>query len=651
MSQERKYWEEIDGLRAIAVMSVVLFHAWPGLAPGGFVGVDVFFVISGFLITGQIDRDIRDGRFSIAEFYRRRIKRIVPAVIPVLMFLLCFILFLATPDFALANIKALSSVVLSITNIFYYINEIDYFSNVAAEHPSLHFWSLAVEEQFYIFWPIVLLLCARLGLSFLIAALALFIISFTFGLAYLDSDPSYSYFLPHARAFELLLGAIAFFGFSKLSPESWRKWIRELICVLAVIALLASTLFVNEEMRFPGYVVLTPIVATAFIILVILPGALKSAILLRTKPLRFIGKISYSMYLWHWPILTLFNYYYLNLNDVVIAVLYIATVFSLSVLSYQIVEQRFRRTSKNLRWLASRLVIVPAGVSMTALLFVMQTDGLSFRSWTEYKQQYELLSQGSVRGFKYEYVCQRAYLPKKYLKEDRCVLGPDQNQGDVKILLWGDSNASQYIGVLGEVANSIGFSFSNFEHSSCPPIFSDPREFVPGAKYDKCAKSLNNIYPIIERYDVLFLGGSWSSYAEGGGGFLDALESTVAALVERNKRVLLLGKIGTVNYVDSTCIFKQINNSYLDCNDIREIDPSIVSVNSHLREIAQKFEGVEYLDVNKYVCPDGICSALGADGVPVYVDSGHISLQTSWKIGKLVSQDKPAISMISNLLR
>lgn len=318
------YRAEVDGLRAVAVLSVVFFHAFPDSLSGGFVGVDIFFVISGYLITRIIFEELDTGSFSLASFYQRRIRRIFPALILVLVSALGFgWVALLSGEFAqlAKHVTGASAFVLN----FLLVNEAGYFDSAAETKPMLHLWSLAVEEQFYIVWPVILCAAHRYGRSLLGVILIIGLISFSTNLYLSSALPVRGFYWPYGRFWELLSGSLLawitlyaggalsrFTGSCGDAPspanKAKPKWPRVLTAhnaaALTGLALLAwSITHFNEATRFPGYWALMPVIGT---LLVIAAGKDSSIarLMLSNRVIVWIGLISYPLYLWHWPVLS-----------------------------------------------------------------------------------------------------------------------------------------------------------------------------------------------------------------------------------------------------------------------------------------------------------------------------------------------------------
>src|SRR3954453_14012781 len=292
------YRPDIDGLRAFAVLAVVLYHAFPKVVRGGYVGVDVFFVISGFLISSLLFTEMSEGRFSFATFYGRRIRRIFPALAVCLAAVLAYGFVCLTP-FELAQLGKhvffgagfLSNVVLW--------TESGYFDGGANFKPLLHLWSLGIEEQFYIVWPALLWVAFRMKTKVGRLLAVLFVASFAINVAWSNNNISDDFYLPFSRFWELLAGAgLAWRPHIALAPKV-RSW----ISIGGFAALLISVTLFTPELRFPGWLALLPVAGSAAIILAG-PDAGVNRMILSTRVAVFVGLISYPLYLWHWPLIS-----------------------------------------------------------------------------------------------------------------------------------------------------------------------------------------------------------------------------------------------------------------------------------------------------------------------------------------------------------
>lgn len=343
------YRPEIDGLRAIAVLAVVFFHADMGV-PGGFVGVDVFFVISGFLITSLILKDLETGTFTLVNFWERRARRILPAGVAMVMVVLVAGWFLLSPsDYAVLGKSAAWQAVFGAN--FHFWRTTNYFAGPAEEQPLLHTWSLAVEEQFYLFVPLILLLLFRLPVfrrrGPLLGLLGGgFLLSLLLSVVLLPRMPAATFYLLPTRAWELLCGSII----AILPAAAMPRWLRESLCGLALAAILIPCFLYSTETPFPGLAALPPCLGTGLFIWA--SGSISSAIdhskfsiqhFLSVRLIVFIGLISYSLYLWHWPFFAFARYITLEPLSVPLRLAAVLTAFVFAYLSWKLVETPFRK--------------------------------------------------------------------------------------------------------------------------------------------------------------------------------------------------------------------------------------------------------------------------------------------------------------------
>ena len=331
-----EYRAEIDGLRAVAVVPVVAFHAGVAALAGGFAGVDVFFVISGFLITGIIADETSNGRFSLWRFYERRARRILPALFVVMIATLPFAWLIMAP-YQLEDLsQSIVTTLLFLSNVLFWF-EADYFAIEAASKPLLHTWSLAVEEQFYVIYPLLLVALYKLHRRSVIPVIVVcFAASFALALAYSRSNPSATFFLIQFRAWELFAGALAAL-WMRTSPPPSNRW----IAGLGLAAVLLSFFVATKEIAWPGPFTLLPVLGTTAV-LVFARANEGVGRALAWEPVRFVGLTSYSFYLWHLPPLALLHIYYFGDTPPSAAALSILAAFLLACASWRFVERPFR---------------------------------------------------------------------------------------------------------------------------------------------------------------------------------------------------------------------------------------------------------------------------------------------------------------------
>jgi peptidoglycan/LPS O-acetylase OafA/YrhL len=513
-----KYRPDVDGLRAIAVLLVLNFHAFPDATPGGFVGVDVFFVISGFLITGIITRELEAGRFSLVEFYNRRIRRIFPALIVVLAATLALGWFWMLPQaFAQLGSDSFASAAF-LANIALLLQS-GYFDIESAKKPLLHLWSLGIEEQFYLFWPLLLMLAARLRLSIIAMAAVLGIASFLLNVALIGSNPVATFYLPFTRAFELLAGAVLACGWIKVSQSgaasNWRAWIG-----MALIA--ASVALLDSHRAFPGWWAVLPVAGSA--LLLSAPAAWMNRVVLASRPMVWIGLISYPLYLWHWPLLVFGEMIKFRSLTLLERELILLASLALAWATYRFVEIPFRFGRPSPR----KMVALGAGMALIAVAGIAIVSGRGF----EFRLPPEIRAMASVRtdSFKWRFHECLLDLSQETSFADSCV----ERDRRPLVLIWGDSTAGALLPGLRKAQEMRGFAIAQLTSSSCIPALGAE---IPGVP--KCRAMNDKVFSLIREIkpDIVLLHGTWEKH-------LDNVAQTVAALKqETNARVVVLGGV------------------------------------------------------------------------------------------------------------
>lgn len=380
------YRPDIDGLRTVAVLPVVVFHAGLGL-DGGFVGVDVFFVVSGYLITSLLLKDLDSGCYSILDFYERRARRILPALFAMMAIVTLAALVLFVPSDLYAYGKSLAASSAFLANVWFYLQE-GYFTEAAELKPLLHTWSLGVEEQYYLFFPLLILLLYRaLNTAGLMIALGAFAAgSFALSVHATSNSPNAAFYLPQYRIWELLVGSLL----AVATARNWLVPIAQFSKSLSVaslgglLAILAATVAYGPETRFPGVAALAPCLGAA---LVIATGGLSTtpvSRLLSTRPFVFIGKVSYSFYLWHWPVIAFTYYTGGGALETIQGVSCVAISFLLACGSWAIVERPFR----DRRRFSQMAIFAGSGSALVSIVlfggFLTKTYGLPGRMPDEF---------------------------------------------------------------------------------------------------------------------------------------------------------------------------------------------------------------------------------------------------------------------------
>lgn len=646
-SEKKNYRPDIDGLRALAVVSVILFHFNPSLLPGGFAGVDIFFVISGYLITTNILKGVEAGSFSLLEFYRRRALRILPNLFFVVFVTLLAAHFIFQPkDYLELAYSALASI-LSVANIYFtYFLDTSYFAPGTDQQPLLHIWSLGVEEQFYLFWPLILLLAyGFIKNKKLIGVLAVLLCcaSFIYAEAMIKSNPMFAYYMLPTRAGELLIGGLLAFYLHQASPSFFQtRWLSTKFlpwCSATIgLALIAYSLwFIDESKSFPGINALPSTLGAALIILAGSTGKVESNFVSRSlsaKPVVFVGLLSYSLYLWHWPLMAFYRYMYGEIA-LTSGLVLVTLMVIFSWIGYRYVEKPMRAINWNVKRTFFVGVLPAVGAASFAVLLIHLSKGFG-AYWldNEYKSALAQVHPAPA-AYSYDYVCQKRVVSDAVLANPACIINGDSESG---ILLWGDSNAAHYVGVLGSIAKEMGFSFRNIEHASCPPFIEDAGNFAPKSRRANCHASVEVIKRHLNKYSVVILGGQWGPYSSlNGEAFSEHIEKTVDALLSSGKQVVLLGQVPRFRNIDNECKAKELKGAFPKCPNTGE--GYTAEINAYLKSLALHREGIFYMDIDDPVCPAGVCDNF-MGGVNLYYDPEHLSMIGSWKIGEHIVRNR-----------
>ncbi len=449
-----KYRADIDGLRSIAVIPVVLYHAGLSLFGGGFVGVDVFFVISGYLITGILLGSLANDSFSIADFYRRRVRRIFPALLLVLVATLCAAWIFFTPARMIEFGRSLGFVSIFSSN-FHFWKAVDYFSTNAHVQPLLHTWSLAVEEQFYIFYPILLYFVSKTRLTLHLVLLVIGSLSFVAACVIMAWAPSAVFYMLPTRAWELVIGGLIACGFPKTSDNIRTN---SVAAFTGIALILIPVIFYDSATPFPGLAALPPTLGAA---LLIWSGSSNTSPihgLLSTKPFVLVGQASYSFYLWHFPIFAFAAYLYGGEFDVRTGLLLSLVALLASLATLKWLETPVRRSKSRLA-----VVLPVAGMALAGLagLLISQSDGYPSRLSPDAASYAEVANDKNRHHGECMSVGTVIVPPSK-----ACILG--NRRATPTALLWGDSHAMVTSAAMESAALRHGSAFLFAAAADCP---------------------------------------------------------------------------------------------------------------------------------------------------------------------------------------
>jgi peptidoglycan/LPS O-acetylase OafA/YrhL len=615
-----KYRPEIDGLRAIAVLPVIFFHAGFETWQGGFVGVDVFFVISGYLITSLILSEKQNGTFSIVRFYERRARRILPALFLVMIACLPFAWFWMLPyelkDFS----RSILAVCTFVSNIFFW-KQIGYFASDAALQPLLHTWSLSVEEQYYVFFPIVLLVFWRLGRRPLIGLFSLATLA-SFLVAHWGSTnhPDAAFYLLPTRSWELLVGALAAFHHVEKNDvfgvPSPRNWPHQLLSLIGVGLIAYAVFQFDSNVPFPGLYALVPTIGAVLIILTAGPQVIVGQVLAHPWIVK-IGLISYSAYLWHQPIFTFVRLRMPTEPSSWLLMLLAILSLVLAYLSWKYVETPFRDKSK----LGRKGVFIFATLASALMIGIglvgVYANGFSGRLS---KRALELAVSPSDRG---KYVTGR--------HTELRINDGFSTSGQRKLAVIGDSYSEDFVNMIDEAAAFREYEIRTHYIPTRCQIYvgnEDTTQFVAKTDQRFCKADYHTrLRSLVRDADVIIFTASWKEWAA------RRLPLTLQGLnIAPNKEVIIVGakNFGVVkirNYLDM-----DIDSRLKQKNPVL---PQFLETNKLLSSLIPQ---EKFVDIHEIMCgkDSPTCPVFTREGKLISHDGGHLTKDGAIFIGKKV---------------
>lgn len=599
-----KYVREIDGMRAIAVLSVLLYHCGFVFVPGGFVGVDIFFVISGFLITRIIHADLTSGRFSFVDFYQKRIARIVPALYMAVLFAGALFFVLYPPAKSGMLLREVASALVSLSNVYFYEN-IDYFSD-AASSPVLHTWSLAVEEQFYFALPIFLSLLfirGRRWLIFAVAALAM--ASFVSAVVTTPVDRLAAFYLPWNRAWELMAGSLV----ALISPKGLSVQFRS-VCIGAGILLMAvSVALITKKSIFPGVGAIAPVLGAMLCLFGAGAGGAFTA-LLSNRVSVFFGKISYSLYLVHWPIVCvalLFNV----LGSLAVKVGVVLLSVGLAWLSWRFVEAPMRQRLVSCDGKSVFKGFALATLAMCGLLLGMQLVGETI--WNRTPKAIELTSYMKNHGVDYRSGTCFLYpeLPQSVKFDSSCL---NIHQGGPAVLLIGDSHAANINDSLR--ASLQGMQILQATATGCKPVVNSQGDGRCVALNERVIGTWLPMHR--NQIERVIIAARWDNAD------IPSLDATLTAIEKVGVPVVVVGPHPEY-YAQYPLVlaYEELTGKSLADRFFRR---SQWVLDANIREMIESRHSanVKYYSVLNRVCSDHVCTKQ-IDGAPLLSDRDHFT--------------------------
>lgn len=647
-----EYRADIDGLRAIAVLLVLIFHGGLMLFPSGYIGVDIFFVISGYLTTSIIMKSLDNGTFSFSGFYTRRIWRLQPAIIALLIATLIITTLLYLPDDYVDFLKSGKYTSLLLSNQYFSNATTGYATPDAATLPLLHTWSLAIEWQWYLVLPLGIWLLNRYVAkkAFKVTVLGLTVAAMALALYWSHTLADKNYYLFSARIFELMIGSCAVI----FSTDKFRlnRLSASLVCALSLATILYCATREDILAGFPGYHAIAVCIATAALLFRGIGDASITSRILAFKPLVFIGTLSYSLYLWHWPILAFVAYVGITLTPMVTVIYFVAT-FVIAWLSFVLIENKFRKPRAGFAKTLILLMLVPAiGLSL------LHNAGKKHDGWPE---RFGEDSSQVFSGLK-------AYVPAQREKclgvsdgtDLGCIMGAAQ--ADPQVFLLGDSFSNHYWGFVETLAKDANLSALAQGYPAClalPKVYLYDEKKYKGGLYQKCHTAAQQYYDLISksRFEYVIVGQFWEAYLNAdivtkqddprstelsqqrlGVAIREALD----IIVKSGATPIFLMNTMPMPAGINECLLKRVKlRGWMGSTEQSSLcatspwsggeDPVLAKLFSELQD---EYPSLIVIDPKGVQCQDGTCATV-IDGFPVYRDIGHVTDYASYKLGQM----------------
>ncbi|MFA9192158.1 acyltransferase family protein [Flavobacterium sp. FZUC8N2.13] len=624
MSSKPTYRPDIDGLRAIAILLVIIFHAGFSLFPGGFIGVDVFFVISGFLITSIIEKEIKENSFSFKNFYLRRIRRIVPVLVFIMLIITIPAYFILFANNLEAYSRTLIYTFLCANNFHLYFNSGDYFAESSDLIPFLHTWSLSVEEQFYFFLPPFLILLHKKVNSKkrFIIIISLCIIGLLFSIYQSYANPKMAYFLLPARLFELLIGCCLAISWEKL--PNFNVFKNHTLSIIGILLILIPAIVLNNSSVFPGLNALWPCLGTALLLITGKTEASKGIVnqLIQNKLMVGIGLISYSLYLWHWPIFVLIKYLGINLEGM-IRIIALAATFLLSYLSWRYIEQPFRTTLKFDFKKTILIIFAPSLIIIGIIYGVLDAkDG--------FPERHPDLAEFNPKKNYPNKLRSQCFDKFKVGNCEDCFLGIKKDSLDGMLI--GDSFANHTAAFLDVLAKDADLYIHDSAAGGYPLMNGLNKDGSANFPEQYAIDRLN----YAKKFKTIYIAANWEGLSESKNAqtYHSTLQS-LGELVKSGKKIIIfeaLRKMTALNLHRAKLVKAKIpvyfSEKDFSITEYKRPNDYIIDV------IKQKFPSIMIIDLNQLMCENGKCD-IELNNTIVYRNEDHLNTSGAQLLGEL----------------
>ena len=616
------YKPEIDCLRAIAIFLVILFHFELFMVRGGFIGVDIFFVISGYLITNLIIKDIKENKFSLIEFYARRLRRVIPALYSTIFVVIILSYFILSPDHVNRIGKSSISAASAYSNFFFW-HENGYFDFDKHFKPLLHTWSLSVELQFYLIWPILIFIIFKFFEKKIIIFILLIFLSTLFLSAIFSERTSGYFYFTLFRLFEFSIGSLMYLIKDNIKIKS-----NDLFFFIGIVLIIFSSLGFSEKSVFPGINALVPCTGAALIL--ITGGKLiffKKIFI--NNVLIFIGKISYSLYLVHWPLIIFYKYIKLEPLENIEKILLIFATIAISIFTYKFIELPFRKKNNNTFLISTKKMVLIFILTLLSIIlssnYLVSTNKflkLSKNKQATIKKLKE--EEKFIRGFEDE--ADKRIKSKNYFKD---------NGKSIKVLIWGDSHAGDLYGALkvNDEFSNLDLEFLNFDFFYCFKKKSFYEGLIRIIKDNlinhkqNCENKVKNYrpgYEILNKADIIILTSRWSEKTE--------FHKIIEFIKNYNSNeVIVIGRKPLFFHIPTLYI-----KSKTDLNHLAYLnrDKKVVNINNKIKEQSLKNDFTFY-NIDSLVCSNEECKVMDKNNLLIN-DEDHWSYQGFIFYGKML---------------